>query len=440
MIENFVQQCFSFYRPGHKTRRVYFIFFLCGLGVLGGKSALALEPNEILVVVNKDITSSVELGRYYCQKRKITEKNILALSLGNTLADSISRDDYDKSIAEPIRERLTRDDSGRRIKCLLTTYGVPYKVGQRAELKDQQQRLGQLKSAAQRYEKELGGTSSNGESAGVQNRIKKELARVQSEIDRISGKDTQASVDSELSMVLFGSYELYRWQPNQLNKKNGYPDELILTIMVCRLDGPTPQIAKGLVDKAIAAEKTGLNGIAYIDSRGIADDKQPYSIAHFDQSLRDLATLLRLRTGLGEGPKRNRPNLEVKEERTEKLFEPGSCPNTAIYCGWYSLKKYVDAFDFVDGAIGFHIASLEAADLRDPNSSQWCPAMLVDGITATLGAVNEPYLHAFPNPGDFFLELLNGRCLVEAFYLAQPFCSWQLVLIGDPLYTPFKKS
>lgn len=419
------------------------------LPLLPGRELLALEPNEILVVVNKDNPSSVELGRYYCQQRKIPEKNIVALSLGNTLADSISRDDYDKSIAEPVRERLTRDDAGRRIKCLLTTYGVPYKVGQRAVLKDQQQRLGQLISDAERYKKELDGTSANGESAGVQNRIKKELTRVQNEIDRISGKDTQASVDSELSMVLFGSYELYRWQPNQLNKKNGYPYELILTIMVCRLDGPTPQIAKGLIDKAIAAEKTGLQGIAYIDSRGIADDKQPYSIAHFDQSLRDLALLLRLRTGLGDpasprfaearGPRRNRINLEVKEERTEKLFEHGSCPNTAIYCGWYSLKKYVDAFDFVDGAIGYHIASLEAADLRDPNSSQWCPAMLVDGITATLGAVNEPYLHAFPNASDFFLELLNGRCLVEAFYRTQPFCSWQLVLIGDPLYTPFKK-
>ncbi|MGB2865090.1 MAG: TIGR03790 family protein [Sedimentisphaerales bacterium] len=67
-----------------------------------------------------------------------------------------------------------------------------------------------------------------------------------------------------------------------------------------------------------------------------------------------------------------------------------------VYCGWYSLKKYVDAFEFVDGAIGYHIASFEAVNLRDPNSSQWCPSMLIDGITATFGAVSEPYLHSFP--------------------------------------------
>ncbi|MFH1370593.1 MAG: TIGR03790 family protein [Planctomycetota bacterium] len=393
-----------------------------------GGELRALEPNEILVVVNADSSSSLELGRYYCHQRGVPEENILKLSLGKTLADSISRDEYDKLIAGPIYRRLTELKPGQTIRCLLTTYGVPYKVGPRGPLKDQQQQLKQLEASALRYEKKLTDITADAESAGEQSRIKKELARVQGQIDRILGRETQSSVDSELSMVLFGTYELYRWQPNQLEKNSRYPEELVLTIMVCRLDGPSPQTARGLVDKAITAEKTGLHGTAYIDSRGIADDKQPYSIAHFDQSLRDLAMLLRLRT-----------NLKVVEERTEKLFEPGSCPQTAIYCGWYSLKNYVDAFDFVEGAIGFHVASFEAADLRDPNSPQWCPAMLVDGITATLGAVNEPYLHAFPNPADFFSELLNGYCLVEAFYRTQPFCSWQMVLIGDPLYTPFKK-
>jgi len=200
------------------------------------------------------------------------------------------------------------------------------------------------------------------------------------------------------------------------------------TLMVSRLDGPGEDVAIGLVDKAMAAEKTGLKGIAYIDSRGIADDKKPYSPGYFDKSLRDLAVRIELRT-----------IMPVKEERTEKLFAPGACPRAAIYCGWYSLKKYVDAFDFVDGAIGYHIASWEAADLRDPNSSQWCPAMLKDGITATLGAVAEPYLHSFPEPKSFFFELFNGCCLVEAYYHTKPFNSWQLVLIGDPLYRPFKK-
>jgi uncharacterized protein (TIGR03790 family) len=199
--------------------------------------------------------------------------------------------------------------------------------------------------------------------------------------------------------------------------------------MVCRLDGPSPQIVKGLIDKAISAEKMGLSGIAYIDSRGLANDNKRYSFGWFDQSLRDLAELLR-----------SRSKMDVKEEQTAKLFEDGTCPRTAIYCGWYSLKKYVDAFDFVDGAIGYHISSLEAVDLRDGDSDQWCPAMLTDGVTATFGAVAEPYLHSFPEPKAFFREFLNGLCLVESYYRTKPFNSWQLVLIGDPLYKPFGKS
>jgi uncharacterized protein (TIGR03790 family) len=390
-------------------------------------SAFALEPNETLVIANSDIGASVQLAQYYCAKRGVPAGNILALPLGATLNDTIARDDFEKQLAEPIRKKLSDYDFAVKIKCLLTTYGVPIKVGKRGQLKDQQDKLTQLEKLAEQEKNKIEQLKQNGvtDASKEMKNTKLKLAQLRLEIDFIVGKETNASVDSELSMVLFGNYELYRWQMNRL--KDNPLGLFSNTLMVSRLDGPSFEIAKGLIDKAITAEKTGLRGIAYIDSRGIIDDKNPYSYGHFDKSLRDLATLTRLRTG-----------MTVKEERTEKLFEPNSCPQTAIYCGWYSLKKYVDAFDFVDGAIGYHISSLEAVDLRDPNSSQWCPAMLKDGVTATLGAVAEPYLHSFPEPKEFFLELFNGRCLVEAYYQTNPFNSWQMVLIGDPMYRPFK--
>jgi len=64
--------------------------------------------------------------------------------------------------------------------------------------------------------------------------------------------------------------------------------------------------------------------------------------------------------------------------------------------------------------------------------------MLMNGITATLGPVAEPYLHAFPEPRAFFPKLYEGNCLVEAYYRTKPLISWQMLLIGDPLYRPFK--
>jgi len=399
---------------------MWLVFFAAG-------QACALQPEQILVIANGDVPASVRIAQYYCAKRKVPTDNILTIPLGAGLSDTINRDDYEKQLAEPIRKKLSSPEFTGKIKCLLTTYGVPIKVGPRGILKGAESELKQLKKLAEQEKNKIEQLEKNGsaKSAEQKKRINAKLEQLQSRIDRIVGKETGASVDSELSMVLFGDYELYRWQPNELN--NGVPDWDFKTLMVCRLDGPGEAITQGLVDKAIAAEKTGLKGIAYIDSRGIKNKKFDLS-AYFDQSLRNLATLTRLRT-----------EIPVRQERTEKLFEAGACPQTAIYCGWYSLKKYIDAFDFVDGAIGYHISSWEAIDLRDPNSNQWCPAMLADGITATLGAVAEPYLHSFPAPAAFFLELFNGRCLVEAYYRKKPFNSWQLVLIGDPLYTPFKK-
>jgi len=401
-----------------RSGTVILLLVCCGAG-------FALEPDEILVIANKDVAASGRIARYYCQKRDVPAKNILSLSLGPSLNDTISRNDYERYLAGPVRERLLTTRPPGKIRCLLTTYGVPIKVGPRGALIGLEGKLKELKELAKQEKSRLEQLEKNSQAGSPEHQeCGRRLEQMQMDIDRISGRETNASVDSELSMVLFAPYELYRWQPNML--KNDTLGLDFRTLMVSRLDGPDYTIVKGLVDKAIAAEKTGLKGIAYIDSRGIAHIRDLPGF--FDQSLLDLAMFIRLRT-----------TMPVKEEQTENLFEPNSCPRTAIYCGWYSLKKYVDAFDFVDGAIGYHIASFEAADLRDPNSSQWCPAMLRKGITATLGAVAEPYLHAFPAPRAFFGELFDGRCLVEAYYRTQPFNSWQLVLIGDPLYRPFKK-
>jgi uncharacterized protein (TIGR03790 family) len=392
------------------------VFGWCGL-------AAALEPAEILVIANTDYPASVKLARYYCETRGVPAGNVVPVALGPQLRDSISRSDYDKRLAGPVRAVLMTRKDPPQIQCLVTTYGVPYRVGRRepltameSQLKQLRQSLEQEKDAVARLE--AAKTTASPEYRQHQMRV----AQIQSDMDRITGRETEASVDSELSLVLCPVYDLYRWQPNLLRSPE---PQSFKTMMVCRLDGPNYGIAKGLIDKAIAAEQKPLAGVAYIDSRGL-QGKDAYS--YYDQSLRDLAILTRLRTALA-----------VQEESTQALFPPDSCPQAALYCGWYSLKKYVDAFKFVDGAVGFHIASFEAADLHDPNSTEWCPALLMHGITATLGPVTEPYLLAFPEPRAFFNELFDGRCLVEAFYRTSPFNSWQMLLLGDPLYRPFRR-
>ncbi len=67
--------------------------------------------------------------------------------------------------------------------------------------------------------------------------------------------------------------------------------------------------------------------------------------------------------------------------------------------------------------------------------------MLEEGVAATLGPVSEPYLQSFPLPDVFFPLLMSGRHpLVEVYFRSIPYLSWRQVLVGDPLYTPFKNN
>ena len=85
-------------------------------------------------------------------------------------------------------------------------------------------------------------------------------------------------------------------------------------------------------------EAEGLQGKVYIDNRGIGKlDQQkvtPGSYADFDRALLITAKGIEEQT-----------DLEVVLETTPNLFQPGECPDAALYCGWYSLAKYVDALD-----------------------------------------------------------------------------------------------
>jgi uncharacterized protein (TIGR03790 family) len=231
------------------------------------RSLCALQPDEILVLANMNNAASVRLARYYCERRGVPNGHVVPLVLGTALRDSIGRDDYEKRIAQPIRRLFSTREDMARIRCLVATYGIPFRVGPRGPLAQFEGRLKQLRHQLEQEKEAVAELEGKGmkDSAEYGQRTR-QVTGLQGEIDCITGTETNASVDSELSMVLFGAYELYRWQPNMLRSSGAQP---FRTLMVCRLDGPDYTIAKGLVDKALAAEADGLNGTAYVDSRGM---------------------------------------------------------------------------------------------------------------------------------------------------------------------------
>jgi len=404
------------------------IFFTCR------PDGQALTADELLIVANSAVPESVDLARYYMEKRAVPSANLLLIK--TTANERIGRSDYEKQIADPVRNFLAKNDpGGRRFKCVTLMYGVPLRVLppplNKIESSDLKKLQATLKERVE-YEKSVGKKQQGGPKV-----VDDKLADLKRKIQHLAKTHWGASVDSELALVGEKSYELEGWLPNkyfvsfQGKKIKNMPQQVIL---VSRLDGPTPSIVRRIIDDSIHAEEEGLPGKAYFDARWPektpADKDQKLSAYNlYDRAIHSTARIVQ---------KSHRLPVVLNDRST--LFGPGEASDAALYCGWYSLGKYVDAFTWVRGAVGYHVASSECTTLKAPNSKVWCKVMLEKGVAATVGPVAEPYLQSFPAPEVFFGCLLDGRAtLADCYGLANPFWSWQQVLIGDPLYRPFKR-
>lgn len=250
------------------------------------------------------------------------------------------------------------------------------------------------------------------------------LRQLHSDSLDLLGRDQQASLEGELAILLWPrNYTLYRWQPNPLRFGGHSPS--LPTLMACRLDAPTLEAVQRMIDDAVTVERRGLKGRVYIDARGLTAND---GYRAYDDDLRKLAAFLRKAT-----------RLKVVLDDRPELFPPNSCPDAALYCGWYSVGRYIDSFSWNPGAVGYHLASFEAVQIRGPGE-RWVQQMLNRGVAATVGPVAEPFLQSFPMPSHFFPVLLTGRLsFAETYYLTAPMLSWMQTPIGDPLYRPYAK-
>ena len=418
-----------------KTKRFsigFILFLLLTIVFILPVISCALTPDQVVVVANKMAWHSVELAKYYMKVRNIPSDNLIQLKA--TSDEICSREDYDKGVASPVRAFLEKNDpAGHRFHCLVTIYGVPLRVlAPKLTSKEQEELLGlqkQLEYIRDQIKKE-GPEQGNRELKS----LREQEARLAKEIDRVGKVFQGASLDSELALVREDNYPLDGWLPNKYfvgyrgKKIKNMPQKVLL---VSRLDGPSEEIVRRIIDDSLQAEKQGLQGKSYFDARWPdPGDKQVNGYSFYDRAIHETARLV-------EKSKR----MEVVIDSQQKLFQPGECPDAGLYCGWYSLAHYVDAFTWVRGAVGYHIASQECQTLKNKGSQVWCKMMLEKGAAATIGPVAEPYVQAFPIPDVFFGLLIDGRLtLAECYALSNPFWSWQMVLIGDPLYRPFLNS
>ncbi len=338
----------------------------------------ALEPAQVLILVNLDEPASSGVAKMYQELRAIPEANLLRLPLGSSR--QIAPDQYWRLAGQPIKKYL---EDHPEIRCVITTSGVPYTI----------------------------------------------MAP--------GGGDEGAAFDNELAVVLReepGSQK--RHQPNPLylfgSNPAGITDPRLLNmIYVARLDGPDLATITRMVKDAIAAESHGLEGLVAGDARGL-DAVDGYGEG--DASIRGAVDRL---AGAGF-----QTTLDMKEEtwKQPKGGVGNQAAGAAFYIGWYALLNFQDIFGdrgLAQGAIAWHIASQEAQDIWDPAGKGWCINLMRRGAAVTIGPVREPYVAAFPHGNVFVEGLLQGLTVADSYWISLPHVSWAMVLLGDPLYRPF---
>lgn len=359
------------------------------------------EAAATLVVFNRNDPDSEPLARYYAGRRDIAPEQVVGLDCPPL--EEITRGQFDDTIATPLRKLFkdrgwwtfgrdltgSRGVTATRIRFLALVRGMPLKI--------------------------------------MQDPTASTTTVVQGLPPEITSRN-DASVDSELTLLGMDMAGIAGFAPNPYYQRftpvleNPIPAGMLLP---SRLDGPTPEIVRAMIDDALLAEKQGVWGWGYVDGRNITEG----GLAEGDAWLKQVVDLMRQK------------GIPVIFDNLPPTFPDGyPMSKAAAYYGWYAADANGPfanpSFAFETGAIAVHIHSFSAATLRS-TTTNWCGPLLARGATATLGNVYEPYLAFTANLAIFQDRLVSGLTLAEAGYMAQRVLSWMSVVIGDPLYRPY---
>jgi uncharacterized protein (TIGR03790 family) len=363
------------------------------------------RPESVAVLYNSAVPESRQLAEFYRDARGIPAENLIGLEM--PVAADISREEYENTIATPLRQAFDRNGWWKRgrdgngvtlpqandIRVLVTLRGVPLRIK---------------------------GTPKPAPAAPQANGKPTPPA---APVDPLAGRD-EASVDSELAMFGVEGVPTEGVLQNKYHKSDKKIEEARLPFLVltARIDAASHATCERMIRDAVEAEETGLWGTAYVD---IAN-KFPQG----DQWLED-AVKAGASTGIPT----------VTDRFNETLPKHYPMEEAAVYFGWYDWNAngpFLNPhFKFRKGAVAVHIHSYSAQQLTNTGQN-WCAPLLERGAAVTVGNVFEPYLHLTHDLGLLYRRLLAGHSWVEACWMAMPVTSWQGVVLGDPLYRPFK--
>jgi uncharacterized protein (TIGR03790 family) len=388
-------------------RFIIFIFTLAPILVYAG-------GDEVVVIYNTRVPGSKDVAKHYAKVRHVPQNQIYGFSL--TSNEEMSRDEFHDSLQMPLARRLENDG--------LWKFGpvkIPATNGQ-PEHVEQCVVASKIRYAVLCYGVPLKIAADSGLHENIKENVRPELRR------------NEAAVDSELAWLPLVQMDvplsgpLPNWFYGVTNAALLNPTNGIL--LVARLDGPSADIANGLVDKALQAETNGLWGRAYFDARGFEKTNSYFLGDEWILGAAEISRQLGFETTVDDKPETFSANFPMSQ--------------IALYCGWYdgevSGPFTLPKVEFMPGAFAYHLHSFSAATIRSANQN-WVGPLLAKGATCTMGCVYEPYLAGTPNVAFFVARWIgDGFTFGEAAWAAQPVLSWQTTVVGDPLYRPFGKS
>ena len=144
-------------QPGPPTRRSHpaIRLLLCTLAALAPAApARALEPDELLLIVNANERQGRELAALYAKARGVPDGRVLELDLPFP-SEQMTRAAYEANVVPRVREFLVAHGLRDQVKCAVTFYGVPIRVEGRANTPADEKEAATLAADAERVRKEI---------------------------------------------------------------------------------------------------------------------------------------------------------------------------------------------------------------------------------------------------------------------------------------------
>lgn len=106
------------------------------------RPALALTPDEVVLIANSAVPQSVDLARLYAAQRGIPDGHIIELKLPVT--EDMGMEHFDAAVVMPIRQYLASNGMREKTRCLVTFYGVPLRLMPRKNSAEETAELRQI--------------------------------------------------------------------------------------------------------------------------------------------------------------------------------------------------------------------------------------------------------------------------------------------------------